>query len=76
MIPVHKALEVSSDVAAVKLAQKIGQQKFYEYIRGFGFGARTGLELGPGETRGLLQPVNRWGTTSSMGRLPLGRRWA
>jgi cell division protein FtsI (penicillin-binding protein 3) len=60
---VHEALEHSSDVAAVKLAQKIGQDKFYDYIRSFGFGARTGLEL-PGETRGLLQPTKRWGTTS------------
>jgi cell division protein FtsI (penicillin-binding protein 3) len=63
VITVHEALEHSSDVAAVKLAQKIGQDKFYEYIRGFGFGQRTGTEL-PGETRGLLQPVKRWGTTS------------
>jgi len=63
VITVHEALEHSSDVAAVKLAQKIGQEKFYEYIRSFGFGARTGLEV-PGETRGLLQPVKRWGVTS------------
>jgi cell division protein FtsI (penicillin-binding protein 3) len=63
VITVHEALEHSSDVAAVKLAQKIGQDKFYDYIRSFGFGARTGLEL-PGETRGLLRPVGRWGTTS------------
>jgi cell division protein FtsI (penicillin-binding protein 3) len=63
VITVHEALEHSSDVAAVKLAQRISQEKFYEYIRGFGFGQRTGTEL-PGETRGLLRPVNRWGTTS------------
>jgi cell division protein FtsI (penicillin-binding protein 3) len=63
VITVHEALEHSSDVAAVKLAQKIGQDKFYEYIRSFGFGSRTGLEL-PGETRGLLQPPAKWGTTS------------
>jgi cell division protein FtsI (penicillin-binding protein 3) len=63
VITVHEALEHSSDVAAVKLAQKVGQDKFYDYIRGFGFGQRTGMEL-PGETRGLLQPVKRWGTTS------------
>jgi cell division protein FtsI (penicillin-binding protein 3) len=41
VITVHEALEHSSDVAAVKLAQKIGQDKFYEYIRNFGFGQRT-----------------------------------
>ena len=36
VITVHEALEHSSDVAAVKLAQKVGQEKFYEYIRSFG----------------------------------------
>ena len=55
VIPVHQALEESSDVAAIKLALKVGPDKFYEYIRDFGFGARTGVEL-PGETRGLLRP--------------------
>ena len=63
VITVHEALEHSSDVAAVKLAQKIGQDKFYDYIRSFGFGSRTGVEL-PGETRGLLRSVQHWGTTS------------
>jgi cell division protein FtsI (penicillin-binding protein 3) len=56
VVPVHKALEESSDVAAVKLALKVGPDKFYQYIRAFGFGSRSGVEL-PGETRGLLLPV-------------------
>jgi cell division protein FtsI (penicillin-binding protein 3) len=71
VIPVHQALEVSSDVAAVKLALKVGPDKFYDYIRAFGFGARSGVEL-PGETRGLLRPVNRWGS-SSIGSLAIGQ---
>jgi cell division protein FtsI (penicillin-binding protein 3) len=56
VIPVHQALEVSSDVAAIKLALKVGPDKFYQSIRSFGFGSRSGVEL-PGETRGLLLPV-------------------
>ncbi|MGA7341305.1 MAG: penicillin-binding transpeptidase domain-containing protein [Terracidiphilus sp.] len=56
VIPVHQALEVSSDVAAVKLALRVGPDRFYQYIRSFGFGSRSGIEL-PGETRGLLLPV-------------------
>ncbi|HEY1159408.1 MAG TPA: penicillin-binding protein [Terracidiphilus sp.] len=63
VITVHEALEHSSDVAAVKLALKVGPEHFYQFIRDFGFGSRTGTEL-PGETRGLLQPVKKWGTTS------------
>ncbi len=71
VIPVHQALEVSSDVAAVKLALKVGPDRFYQYIRDFGFGARTGAEM-PGETRGLLRPVNRWGS-SSIGSIAIGQ---
>ena len=63
VITVHEALEHSSDVAAVKLAQKVGQEKLSQYVRSFGFGARTGLEL-PGETRGILAPFDKWRTTS------------
>jgi cell division protein FtsI (penicillin-binding protein 3) len=71
VITVHEALEHSSDVAAVKLALKVGQEHFYQYIRDFGFGQRSGAEL-PGETRGLLRPVNRWGATS-IGSIAIGQ---
>jgi cell division protein FtsI (penicillin-binding protein 3) len=71
VITVHEALEHSSDVAAVKLALKVGQDHFYQYIRDFGFGQRSGAEL-PGETRGLLRPVNRWGATS-IGSISIGQ---
>jgi cell division protein FtsI (penicillin-binding protein 3) len=73
-VTVTEALEHSSDVAAVKLALKVGPDKFYQYIRAFGFGARTGVEL-PGETRGLLRPVNRWGG-SSIGSIAMGQEVA
>ncbi|MGA9069718.1 MAG: penicillin-binding protein, partial [Terracidiphilus sp.] len=71
VITVHEALEHSSDVAAVKLALKVGQEHFYQYIRDFGFGQRSGAEL-PGETRGLLRPANRWGATS-IGSIAIGQ---
>jgi cell division protein FtsI (penicillin-binding protein 3) len=71
VITVHEALEHSSDVAAVKLALKMGPDNFYKYIHDFGFGSRPGVEL-PGETRGLLRPVKRWGSTS-IGSLAIGQ---
>jgi cell division protein FtsI (penicillin-binding protein 3) len=74
VVTIHKALEESSDVAAVKLALKVGPDKFYQYIRAFGFGSRSGIEL-PGETRGLLQPVKRWGG-SSIGSIAIGQEVA
>jgi cell division protein FtsI (penicillin-binding protein 3) len=71
VIPVHKALEESSDVGAIKMALKVGQNKFSDYIHAFGFGARSGVEL-PGETRGLLRPVKKWGP-SSIGSIAIGQ---
>jgi cell division protein FtsI (penicillin-binding protein 3) len=63
VVTVQQALEHSSDVGAAKMALKVGPQHFYDYMKSFGFGQRTGIEL-PSETRGLLQPPHRWGSTS------------
>jgi cell division protein FtsI (penicillin-binding protein 3) len=74
VITVHEALEHSSDVAAVKLALKLGPDRLYSFIRDFGFGSRPGTEL-PGETRGLLRPVSKWGS-SSIGSIAIGQEVA
>jgi cell division protein FtsI (penicillin-binding protein 3) len=63
VVTVQYALEHSSDVGAAKMALKLGNQKFYDYIKGFGFGDRSGIEL-PSETRGLLRNPKKWGSTS------------
>ena len=73
-VSVATALARSSDVAAVKLALKVGPDRFYQYIRDFGFGSRTNVEL-PGETRGLLRPPGRWGG-SSIGSIAIGQEVA
>ncbi len=63
VVTVQYALEHSSDVGAAKMALKVGPDKFYKYIKAYGFGDRSGIEL-PSETRGLLQPPRKWGSTS------------
>ncbi len=63
VVTVQYALEHSSDVGAAKMALKLGNQKFYDYMRAFGFGDRSGIEL-PSETRGLLRSPKKWGATS------------
>ncbi|QHS51828.1 penicillin-binding protein [Edaphobacter sp. 12200R-103] len=62
-VTVQYALEHSSDVGAAKMALKLGNQKFYDYMRAFGFGERSGIEL-PSETRGLLRNPRKWDATS------------
>jgi cell division protein FtsI (penicillin-binding protein 3) len=58
-----EALWHSSNVGAIKVAMAMGREKFYSYMRAYGFGARSGIEL-PSETRGILRPTHRWGATS------------
>ena len=64
-------LAESSDVGAIKIALRLGDDRFYKYIRAFGFGQQTGIEL-PGETRGLTKPVNRWSKVS-IGAISMGQ---
>jgi cell division protein FtsI (penicillin-binding protein 3) len=71
VIPVSDIIAKSSDVGAIKLGLRLGEERFDHYIRGFGFGAQTGVEL-PGETRGLAKPVNRWSKVS-IGAISMGQ---
>src|ERR1700688_1632434 len=63
ILPVWGVLAESSDVGAIKIALRLGEDRFYKYIRAYGFGQQTGIEL-PGETRGLTKPVSRWSKVS------------
>jgi cell division protein FtsI (penicillin-binding protein 3) len=63
LLNVGEILAKSSDVGAIKIALKVGPREFYDYIRGFGFGAQTGVDM-PGESRGMLARVDNWGATS------------
>ncbi|MGB6975525.1 MAG: penicillin-binding protein [Terracidiphilus sp.] len=68
------ALARSSDVGVIKVAMMLGPDRLYKYIRAFGFGQRTGIEL-PGETRGLLRPVKYW-QPASIGYVAMGQEEA
>ncbi len=63
LLPVWGVLAESSDVGSIKIALRLGEDRFYKYIRAYGFGQQTGIEL-PGETRGLTKPVSRWSKVS------------
>jgi cell division protein FtsI (penicillin-binding protein 3) len=69
-LSVQDILIKSSNIGAAKLAMSVGDQKFYEYIRRFGFGERTGVEL-PGEISGVIRPPQSW-SKISITRIPMG----
>jgi cell division protein FtsI/penicillin-binding protein 2 len=70
-LTISEALAKSSNVAAIKLGLRVGDETMYDYITRFGFGSRTGIEL-PGETAGLLRKVQRW-QPSSIGSIAIGQ---
>ena len=53
----------SSDIGVIRVAQRLGRESFNRYMRAFGFGTPTGVEL-PGESSGLLRPPSRWSALS------------
>ena len=63
LLSVADIIAESSDVGAIKVGMRLGNDRFYKYIRAFGFGQQTGIEL-PGETRGMTKPVDRWSKVS------------
>src|SRR5947207_2610401 len=69
-LSVRDILIKSSNIGAAELALSVGEQKFYEYIRRFGFGERTGIEL-PGEINGVIRPPRAW-SKISITRIPMG----
>ncbi len=59
VLAVPDILKYSSNIGSVKIAQKLGKEKYAEYIEKFGFGAKTGVDL-PGESTGMVRPVQKW----------------
>lgn len=59
VLPLREVVAYSSNVGAAQLGFRIGKERFERYIRSFGFGAATGLDL-PGEAKGLLRPASQW----------------
>jgi len=68
---VHDILVKSSNIGSAKMALLMGGEKFYEYVRRFGFGQRLGIEL-PGEIPGLVHPPSRWDKLT-ITRMPMGQ---
>jgi cell division protein FtsI (penicillin-binding protein 3) len=71
LLTVSDILAKSSDVGAIKIALRLGSPKFYDYIRAFGFGQYTGVDL-PGESKGMLEPLDGWSAVS-IGSISMGQ---
>jgi len=54
-----EAVAQSSNVGAIKVAMELGPDRVFAYLKAFGFGEKTDIDL-PGESSGILRELNKW----------------
>jgi stage V sporulation protein D (sporulation-specific penicillin-binding protein) len=69
-----EVIEHSSNIGTAKVAQLLGKNTLYRYIKDFGFGSPTEIDL-PGEVKGIVHPPSRWSRTS-LSSVPMGQEIA
>ncbi|MBE0501374.1 MAG: transpeptidase family protein [Desulfuromonadales bacterium] len=52
-------LKFSSNIGSVKIGKMLERERYYGYLKDFGFGSRSGVDL-PGEVNGILHDPSRW----------------
>jgi cell division protein FtsI/penicillin-binding protein 2 len=70
-LTVSQILAQSSNVGAVKIGLELGPERFYDWVRRFGFGDPTGIDF-PGEERGIVPTPSEF-SGSTIGNLPIGQ---
>jgi cell division protein FtsI (penicillin-binding protein 3) len=58
-LSVAEVLQHSSNIGAAKIGERVGKEVYHSYLRAFGLGVETGIDL-PGEIAGLLPAVQQW----------------
>ncbi len=67
----REVVEQSSNIGTCKIAQMLGNEFLYKYIKLFGFGNKSGIDL-PGEVSGVAYPPARWSKVS-IANIPMGQ---
>ncbi|MDD4980400.1 MAG: penicillin-binding transpeptidase domain-containing protein [Candidatus Omnitrophica bacterium] len=67
----REVIEQSSNIGTTKVAQMLGPDTVYKYVKLFGFGAKSGVNL-PGEITGSIKEPRFWSRTS-IGAIPIGQ---
>lgn len=61
----------SSNVGTLQLVQRLGEERYWDYLNRFGIGQSTGIEL-PNESSGLLPVLEQW-SGGTFANLPIGQ---
>lgn len=71
MLTMTDVIVKSSNIGTVKIGLKLGADKLQKYIKSFGFGTWTGIDL-PGEAPGFTRSPAQWSKTSPY-NIPIGQ---
>ncbi|MGH9788560.1 MAG: penicillin-binding protein [Candidatus Acidiferrales bacterium] len=74
LLTFRQVMYESSDVGAIKVGLRLGNDLMYKHIREWGFGKPTGIEL-PAESSGILRPASNW-SRISIGAVSMGQEVA
>jgi cell division protein FtsI (penicillin-binding protein 3) len=66
-----QVIERSSNIGTIRVGERLGKQRLYEYLSRFGYGSRTGLDF-PGQSVGILPKPEKWWATS-LGTISIGQ---
>ena len=70
-LTVSEGVAKSDNILMAKLGIELGPDRLYTWIRRFGFGSRTGLDIG-GEDSGVVRPRSKWDVINSCMSVPMG----
>jgi cell division protein FtsI (penicillin-binding protein 3) len=59
LLTFQEILEHSSNIGAIKLGMRLGEEPLYAFLRSFGFGTKTGIDL-PAEAVGRVRETKDW----------------
>ncbi|MDG2306395.1 MAG: penicillin-binding protein [Candidatus Binatia bacterium] len=59
LLSLPEVMKFSSNIGTAKIAGMLGPERLSDYLRGFGFGSPTSIDL-PYESAGILRPAARW----------------
>ena len=71
LLSVEQIITKSSNIGAAKVGIKMGEERLADYIRDFGFGARSGIPL-QGEMVGIVHSRKNWSKVS-IAQIPMGQ---
>lgn len=58
-LTIPEIIKYSSNIGSAKIGERLGKVQLYRYMKAFGFGTKTGIDL-PGEVAGSLRHYKDW----------------